>query len=78
MIDFLAVQGAMTMAYPTEDRKGTYIAIVWVIFNLGGVIGGLASLAINFNNTKCAHLTTVETRCISREPVFNVTAENRC
>jgi hypothetical protein len=45
----------MTMAYPTENVKGTYIAIVWIIFNLGGVIGGLASLAINWDNPRYTH-----------------------
>lgn len=39
------------LVYPTESRKGAYIAIVWVIFNLGGVIGGLAAMGINFHNT---------------------------
>jgi hypothetical protein len=34
-------QGAVMMGYPNEHEKGRYISIFWVIFNLGGVIGGL-------------------------------------
>lgn len=36
-------QGAVMMSYPHEHEKGKYIAIFWVIFNLGGVIGSLVS-----------------------------------
>lgn len=36
-------QGAVMMSYPLEHEKGKYIAIFWVIFNLGGVIGSLVS-----------------------------------
>lgn len=39
----------MMMAYPTENMKGTFVAIVWVIFNLGGVLGGLAAMVCFFN-----------------------------
>lgn len=38
------------MSYPTENIKGRYIFIVWAIFNLGGVLGGLAAMGINYNN----------------------------
>jgi MFS family permease len=34
-------QGAVMMSYPHEHEKGKFIAIFWVIFNLGGVIGSL-------------------------------------
>jgi MFS family permease len=34
-------QGAVMMSYPLEHQKGTFIAVFWVIFNLGGVIGSL-------------------------------------
>lgn len=34
-------QGAVMLSYPHEHEKGKYIAIFWVIFNLGGVIGSL-------------------------------------
>lgn len=36
-------QGAVMMSYPHEHEKGKFIAIFWVIFNLGGVIGSLVS-----------------------------------
>lgn len=36
-------QGAVMMSYPLEHEKGKYIAVFWVIFNLGGVIGSLVS-----------------------------------
>lgn len=29
------------MAYPPEQDKGRYISWFWIIFNLGGVLGGL-------------------------------------
>ena len=34
-------QGAIMMSYPREADKGKYIAVFWIIFNLGGVIGSL-------------------------------------
>jgi MFS family permease len=34
-------QGAVMLSYPQEHEKGKYIAVFWVIFNLGGVIGSL-------------------------------------
>ncbi|KAL5365774.1 major facilitator superfamily domain-containing protein [Aspergillus floccosus] len=43
-------QGAVMMSYPLEKEKGKYIAIFWVIFNLGGVIGSLVPLGQNINN----------------------------
>lgn len=39
-------QGAVMMSYPNEKEKGKFIAIFWVIFNLGGVIGGLVGRPI--------------------------------
>lgn len=38
-------QGAIMMSYPLEKDKGRYISWFWIIFNLGGVIGGLVSCA---------------------------------
>jgi MFS family permease len=46
-----AAQGSLMLAYPTESQKGTYIAIFWAIFNLGGVVGSAVSLGINFHST---------------------------
>lgn len=44
-------QGAVIMSYPHEHEKGKYIAIFWVIFNLGGVIGSLIPLGQNMHST---------------------------
>merc|ERR1712176_746633 len=41
-------QGAITMAYPTEDEKGQYIAIFWIIFNMGGMVGGLITFGSEY------------------------------
>jgi MFS family permease len=43
-------QGAVMMGYPNEHEKGKYISIFWVIFNLGGVIGGLIPLGQNMHS----------------------------
>ena len=39
-------QGAIMMSYPREVNKGKYIAVFWIIFNLGGVIGSLVSILV--------------------------------
>ncbi|KAJ9255857.1 hypothetical protein DTO207G8_2874 [Paecilomyces variotii] len=44
-------QGAVMMSYPLEKDKGKFIAVFWVIFNLGGVIGSLVPLAQNLHST---------------------------
>ncbi|KAJ2412544.1 hypothetical protein GGI10_003616 [Coemansia sp. RSA 2530] len=36
------------VSYPREEEKGKYIAIFWVIFNLGGMLGGILPFAINY------------------------------
>ncbi|KAI9294180.1 MFS general substrate transporter [Neoconidiobolus thromboides FSU 785] len=46
-----SAQGALMMAYPLESEKGKFISVFWVIFNIGGVLGGLISFGINFNNS---------------------------
>jgi MFS family permease len=38
-----AAQGAIMMSYPDEKKKGRYISLFWIIFNMGAVIGGLVS-----------------------------------
>jgi MFS family permease len=37
-------QGSIMLSYPPENSKGRYIAVFWMIFNLGAVIGGLIPL----------------------------------
>jgi MFS family permease len=43
-------QGAIMMSYPPENAKGRYIAVFWMIFNLGAVIGGLVPLGENIHS----------------------------
>lgn len=43
-------QGAITMAYPTEGEKGQYFAVFWIIFNLGGMVGGLITFGMEFQS----------------------------
>ncbi|OAP59872.1 hypothetical protein AYL99_04874 [Fonsecaea erecta] len=44
-------QGAVMMSYPPEKSKGRYIAVFWMIFNLGAVIGALIPLGQNLHST---------------------------
>lgn len=46
---FWTAQGAMMMAYATPSTKGKYIGIFWILFNLGGTLGGLLAFALNFH-----------------------------
>ncbi|KAJ2713263.1 hypothetical protein H4R19_002336, partial [Coemansia spiralis] len=34
-------QGVVMVSYPSEKDKGKFISIFWLIFNLGGLIGGI-------------------------------------
>lgn len=47
-----ASQGSLMLSYPTEDKKGLYTSVFWVIFNLGGVIGSAVSLGTNWDTDK--------------------------
>lgn len=42
-------QGALMLAYSTEATKGRYIAMFWMIFNMGAVIGAGVALGQNFH-----------------------------
>eukprot|EP01065_Artemidia_motanka_P000418 TRINITY_DN10188_c1_g4_i1.p1 TRINITY_DN10188_c1_g4~~TRINITY_DN10188_c1_g4_i1.p1 ORF type:complete len:468 (+),score=134.17 TRINITY_DN10188_c1_g4_i1:100-1503(+) len=42
-------QGQMLMAYPTLELKGRYLAVFWVLFNMGGVVGGLVTFGTNYD-----------------------------
>src|ERR1700710_2196320 len=44
------VQGAIMTTYVVESQKGRAIALFWVIFNLGGGVGSLASFGLNFHS----------------------------
>eukprot|EP00931_Biecheleriopsis_adriatica_P118589 TRINITY_DN93954_c0_g1_i1.p1 TRINITY_DN93954_c0_g1~~TRINITY_DN93954_c0_g1_i1.p1 ORF type:complete len:464 (-),score=97.88 TRINITY_DN93954_c0_g1_i1:80-1471(-) len=45
---FWTAQGSLMMAYATAQSRGRLIAIFWVIFNLGGVVGGLLQFTLNY------------------------------
>lgn len=38
------------IAYPSEKHKGRAIGLFWVIFNLGGSVGGFMSFGLNFHS----------------------------
>lgn len=44
-------QGAIMTTYVPEQQKGRAIALFWVIFNLGGGVGSLASFGLNYRST---------------------------
>jgi len=45
-----SAQGALMMAYPTEDKKATFFGIFWFIFNMGPVLGSTAAIFLNWDN----------------------------
>lgn len=47
---FWTAQGSIMMAYAPQNKKGSYISLFWIIFNLGGVMGGLLGFGVNFNS----------------------------
>mmetsp|Transcript_63103 Transcript_63103/g.162489 ORF Transcript_63103/g.162489 Transcript_63103/m.162489 type:complete len:466 (+) Transcript_63103:55-1452(+) len=48
---FWTAQGALMMAYATPQNRGRMIALFWILFNLGGMSGGVLQFGMNFNNT---------------------------
>ncbi|KIW27169.1 uncharacterized protein PV07_06935 [Cladophialophora immunda] len=44
------VQGAIMTTYVAESQKGRAIAVFWIVFNLGGGVGSLASFGLNFHS----------------------------
>ncbi|KAE8153187.1 major facilitator superfamily domain-containing protein [Aspergillus avenaceus] len=44
-------QGAIMTTYVPESQKGRAIAAFWIIFNLGGGVGSLASFGMNYHST---------------------------
>ena len=44
-------QGMLMLSYPTPELKGSFVALFWIIFNSGAVLGGVLSMALNFNGT---------------------------
>jgi len=47
---FWTAQGALMMAYATPQSRGRLIGLFWIIFNSGGVVGGLVQLGLNYSN----------------------------
>jgi MFS family permease len=43
-------QGAIMTTYVPESQKGRAIAAFWIIFNLGGGVGSLASFGLNYHS----------------------------
>eukprot|EP00516_Mucochytrium_quahogii_P012547 CAMPEP_0203793538 /NCGR_PEP_ID=MMETSP0100_2-20121128/5922_1 /ASSEMBLY_ACC=CAM_ASM_000210 /TAXON_ID=96639 /ORGANISM=" , Strain NY0313808BC1" /LENGTH=385 /DNA_ID=CAMNT_0050697331 /DNA_START=312 /DNA_END=1466 /DNA_ORIENTATION=+ len=56
---FWSAQGALMLAYAPSGRKGFYISTFWVIFNLGGFIGGMMAFGVNFSNKNGTHLSSM-------------------
>ncbi|PWN37733.1 MFS general substrate transporter [Meira miltonrushii] len=48
---FWSAQGAVMLSYPLEQDKSKAFALVWVIFNLGAVIGSAIELGLTYNST---------------------------
>jgi MFS family permease len=40
---FWTAQGMVMLSYPTEETKGKYIAWLWMIYNMGAVMGSVVS-----------------------------------
>ena len=47
---FWVAQGTIMVTYTTDGTRGRAIGLFWVIFNLGGAIGSLASFGLNFHS----------------------------
>ncbi|CAO3571648.1 unnamed protein product [Mortierella alpina] len=50
-------QGAVMIGYPEESEKGKYFSIFWAIFNLGGVLGNVIPLGIQWNDESAGGAT---------------------
>lgn len=44
-------QGALIMAYPTKESKGTFFSYFWILFNAGGVANSLFIFASNLHSS---------------------------
>ena len=54
-------QGQLTLAYPTKEVKGMFFAMFWVMFNIGGVVGGFITFGANYNAEEEASAATPTT-----------------
>ncbi|ERS97686.1 UNC93-like protein [Sporothrix schenckii 1099-18] len=48
---FWVAQGTMMVTYTDDRTRGRAIGLFWIIFNLGGAIGSLASFGLNFHSS---------------------------
>jgi MFS family permease len=48
---FWVAQGTIMVTYTNDQTRGRAIGVFWVIFNLGGTIGSLASFGINYHSS---------------------------
>ncbi|KAF8907765.1 major facilitator superfamily domain-containing protein [Mucidula mucida] len=46
---FWTAEGTILMSYPTEDQKGSYIALFWAIWSMGAVVGSIIPTVDNWN-----------------------------
>ncbi|RMZ84379.1 hypothetical protein DV738_g615, partial [Chaetothyriales sp. CBS 135597] len=47
---FWVAQGTVMVTYTNDHTRGRAIGLFWVVFNLGGAVGSLASFGINFHS----------------------------
>jgi MFS family permease len=47
---FWVAQGTIMVTYTNDQTRGRAIGVFWVIFNLGGTIGSLASFGLNYHS----------------------------
>lgn len=48
---FWVAQGTMMVTYTDDRTRGRAIGLFWIVFNLGGAIGSLASFGLNFHSS---------------------------
>ncbi|KAJ1921331.1 hypothetical protein H4219_000647 [Mycoemilia scoparia] len=46
-----AGQGMVMVSYPRDNERGSFIAIFWVIFNIGGMLGAIILFSLTFTPT---------------------------
>lgn len=47
---FWVAQGTVMVTYTDDRTRGRAIGLFWVVFNLGGVVGSLASFGLNYHS----------------------------
>eukprot|EP01134_Creolimax_fragrantissima_P005255 CFRG5255T1 len=48
---FWTSQGSIVLLYSLPSNRGSYLSMFWIIFQLGGMLGGLMSFIMNYKNT---------------------------